>query len=86
MELPKIKIELSLFLAITTTVGLFGLIALICFRDIPESSAQIVNVLLGSVSTAWTGIVGYYFGSSSGSSAKTTLLANRDKEQNGPHV
>lgn len=50
-------------LAGAVTVGLFSIIYLLVFVSIPADSINIVNIMLGSLSTAWMNVVGYYFGS-----------------------
>lgn len=50
-------------LAAATTVGLFSIIYLLIFVAIPAESINIVNIMLGSLSTAWMSVIGYYFGS-----------------------
>ncbi len=67
--------NLPLFLAITTTLGFFSLLGDICFREVPTGSKEIAFAMLGSVGSAWTGLIGYYFGSSAGSARKTEMLA-----------
>ena len=67
--------NLPLFLAITTTIGFFSLLGDICFREVPTSSKEIAFAMLGSVGSAWTGLIGYYFGSSAGSARKTEMMA-----------
>jgi hypothetical protein len=59
-------------LAIIVTIGFFGILLSIMFSTVIKSDAMMV--LLGSLGTAWTAIVSYYFGSSAGSAAKTELL------------
>ncbi len=65
------------FLAFAVTFGFFGLLWLLAFRAVPESSKSILDVMVGSLGTAWIGIINYYFGSSSGSAAKTEILATQ---------
>lgn len=62
-------------LALTVTTGFFGLLAVTAFHTVPEGSEKILDVMTGSLGTAWICIVNYYFGSSAGSDRKTELLA-----------
>lgn len=50
-------------LAASVTIGLFAIIFMLIFVPIPADSMNIVNIMLGSLSTAWMNVVGYYFGS-----------------------
>jgi hypothetical protein len=62
-------------LAVLVTLGFFGLLALSAFHTMPVSSEKILDVMTGSLGTAWIMIITYYFGSSAGSDRKTELLA-----------
>lgn len=64
-----------MILAYGVTLGFFGVLATIMFCSIPNASRDVLNIMLGSLGTAWTGVIAYYFGSSSGSDRKTELLA-----------
>lgn len=50
-------------LAACITAGLFAIIFLLIFVAIPADSINIVNIMLGSLSTAWMTVISYYFGS-----------------------
>ena len=64
-------------LAVMVTIGFFGILyALMAGLATPSNELMI---MLGSLGTAWTGIIAYYFGSSAGSQAKTDALFNRYK-------
>ncbi len=66
-------------LAYGVTLGFFAVLGAIMFADIPPSGRDVLNIMLGSLGTAWTGVVAYYFGSSSGSDRKTELLAKSNQ-------
>lgn len=63
-------------LAFVVTLGFFGILAFMMFKPIPPESRDILNIMLGSLATAWTGIVAYYFGSTKGTEHTNDLLAN----------
>lgn len=65
-------------LAGTVTVGFFGIMGMMFFNKIDSTNPAIL-MMLGSLGTAWTGIISYYFGSSAGSQAKTDLLSKGAK-------
>ena len=59
-------------LAIGITVGFFGILFSLMMGYATKSDE--LMIMLGSLGTAWTGIIGFYFGSSAGSQHKDDLL------------
>jgi hypothetical protein len=65
-------------LAGAITLGFFGILSMLLFGQVDGNNPTIL-MMLGSLSTAWTGIIAYYFGSSAGSQAKTEMLSKPNK-------
>ena len=63
-------------LAYAITIGFFSILAVLMFGDIPAGSKEVLYIMLGTLGTAWTSVIAYFFGSTSGSAEKTRLLAN----------
>ena len=63
-------------LAADVTFGFFTIFIILFLKKIDSSNPAIL-MMLGSLGTAWTGIIAYYFGSSAGSQAKTDLLSKK---------
>jgi multidrug transporter EmrE-like cation transporter len=61
-------------LAYLLTLGFFGLVVLLIEITIPARNEPVVYALVGTLGTAWTMAIGYYFGSSKGSTDKTAGL------------
>jgi hypothetical protein len=61
-------------LAIAVTVGFFGILYALMSGKV-EQAAE-VDIMLGSLGTAWTGIIAFYFGSSAGSQEKDRMIHN----------
>lgn len=59
-------------MAIAVTVGFFGILVGLMTEHFKTSDA--LMLMLGSLGTAWTGIIAFYFGSSAGSQKKDQLL------------
>jgi hypothetical protein len=64
-------------LGIAITIGFFALLVYLMRREPPPGSRDILNIMLGSLGSAWIGVVSYYFGSSAGSARKTELMSAR---------
>lgn len=63
-------------LAYATFGGFFGVLALIVFVEAPPAAHDALMLMLGALGAIMTGVVQYYFGSSSGSAAKTDIIKN----------
>lgn len=74
---PATKDMMQKVLAIIVTVGFFGVICFMLLFPVPETGKDVLLVLIGALGAAWTGIIGYFYGSSSGSAAKTAILATK---------
>jgi hypothetical protein len=66
-------------LAYFITFGFFGALVWILVFGIPKTGTEVILMMLGSLSTSWTGVVQFYYGSSAGSKAKTDALNSKDK-------
>lgn len=62
------------FLAVFVTIGFFGILGAMLKWAVPDANQKVLFTMLGALGTAWIAIVGYYFGSSAGSAAKSDLI------------
>jgi hypothetical protein len=70
-----VKDKTPQLLILFVTLGFFGILGFMLFKEIPDKNQQILNVMLGSLGTAWLAGIYYYFGSSTSSERKTELIA-----------
>ena len=75
----SVRSNVPAVLAILVTCGFFGMLAFMMSGDYKPADNQALLILIGSLGTAWTGIIAYYFGSSAGSARKTEILGDKEK-------
>jgi ABC-type enterobactin transport system permease subunit len=58
--------------------GFFSILVFMMFSEVPVASRDILNIMLGALGGSFSGVIGYYFGSTAGSKEKNVLLAKAD--------
>jgi hypothetical protein len=66
-------------LAVFITFGFFGVLIWMLVFGLPKTGTEALLMMIGSLGSAFGGIVQFHFGSSAGSKAKTDALASKDK-------
>lgn len=74
-----VKDRVPAVLATVAVVGFFGVLAALFLMVPPKDNGDVIYLLLGQVAGAYAMVLAYYFGSSSGSAAKTSALADAAK-------
>ena len=61
-------------LAVAVTIGFFSILAGLMLGGVAHGTE--IDIMLGSLGTAWTGIIAFYFGSSASSQSKDSMIFN----------
>ena len=69
---PEMIERMSGVMAMAVTIGFFSILLALLLGYAKKSDELLM--MLGSLGTAWTGIIAFYFGSSAGSQRKDELM------------
>jgi hypothetical protein len=72
-----VKDKTPRILAYFTRLALIAMVAIFIFKDVPPTAHDILLILITTIANSYTGQDNFYFGSSSGSEAKTKILADQ---------
>lgn len=70
--------KVQAFLALAIVVIFVGAMWLMLKSDVSQSMRDALLIMVGALGSAFGAVVNYYFGSSSGSAAKTELLSAKE--------
>ena len=70
----QLKDKTPMILAAVVCLGFFATLIGLMMYGLPPKGQDAVLILLGALSAAFTAIVNYYYGSSSGSKAKEQII------------
>lgn len=73
----KTKSNVPAILSGVITIGFFAVLYIMLVHGMPAGEKDAMLVMLGSLGTAWTGVVTYWFGSSIGSKDKTDIMGKK---------
>lgn len=71
----EVKDKMPAILATGITIGFFSILFHILNYDIADKSRDIANIMLGSLGAGFTGVLNYYFGSSTSSNQKNDIIS-----------
>jgi uncharacterized membrane protein YjjP (DUF1212 family) len=63
-------------LAVLLVFAFFASILILCFHEVPKDNQQMINIFLGLLGSFASSAVGYYYGTTKGSSDKNAIIAN----------
>lgn len=58
------------------TAGFFGLLGILAFHSVPDTSRDLLNIMLGALGLAWGNQVKYYYGGAAGDDRVNEMLHN----------
>ena len=61
-------------LAFGVTIGFFGLLIFQVRHEVAPASRDLLNIMIGTLGSAWVSVITYYFGSSAGSREKDATI------------
>ena len=60
-------------------IGFFVLMVVLVYTSVPDQNKDLLNLVVGALIGSFATVVGYFYGSSLGSSDKNELLKNAPK-------
>lgn len=71
----EVKDHTNSILMYSCTAGFFGILCYMLAYEVPVSNERILDMMLGSLGTAWIMGWAYYYGTSTGSASKQAMIA-----------
>jgi len=82
----KVRSIFQYALGALIVVGFFAVLIALVSREVPETNKDLLNLIVGALIASFASIVGYFFGSSAGSAAKTDIMAKQINDDKGTPV